>query len=91
MNFHSDNYEYLVVDGSKAMCAGTGTINDMGNYEFMISAIDEKLTTSTDTDMFRIKIWNTTTVIYDNMLGAYDDADPTTEIQGGNIKIHKAK
>ncbi len=27
-------------------------------------------------------------VVYDNELGGADDADPTTEIGGGSIKIH---
>ena len=42
-------------------------------------------------DKFRIKIWDksTDTVVYDNMLGASDTADPATEIGGGSIVIHK--
>jgi hypothetical protein len=62
-----------------------------GNYGFMISAIDEDLTHSTDVDLFRIKIWdkdNGDAIVYDNQIGAEDDADPTTAIGGGNIKIH---
>ena len=57
----------------------------------MLSAIDAKLTPSTDVDLFRIKIWDEDTeeVVYDNLLGADDDADPTTAIGGGNIVIHK--
>ncbi|MFX0185949.1 MAG: hypothetical protein ACFE95_22925 [Candidatus Hodarchaeota archaeon] len=42
--------------------------------------------------MFRIKIWdkdNNDEVIYDNQLGDDDNADPTTEIDGGQIKIHE--
>ena len=60
----------------------------------MVSAIDEKLTPSTDVDLFRIKIWdkdNGDAVVYDNQRGADEDADPTTAIQGGNIVIHKGK
>ena len=73
------------------MYKGNGTINGEGNYGFMISVIDEALTPSTDLDMFRIKIWNKDNndeVIYDNQLGDGDDTDPTTEIGGGQIKIH---
>ena len=58
----------------------------------MITAIDEALTPNTDVDLFRIKIWdkdNDDAVIYDNQLGASDDAYPTTAIGGGNIVIHK--
>jgi hypothetical protein len=82
----------LVIAGHKAIFKGTGTINGEGNYGFQLSAIDEDLTPSTDVDLFRIKIWdkdNNDEVIYDNKLGAEDDSDPTTEIGGGNIKIHK--
>jgi len=91
MNFHSDEYQWLVIAGAKAMYKGTGTINGEGNYGFMISAIDEELTPRTNTDLFRIKIWdkdNNDLMIYDNQLGAEDDSDPTTQIGGGNIKIH---
>ena len=74
------------------MYKGIGTINGAGNYGFMISAIDEDLTPSTDVDLFRIKIWdkdNGDAIVYDNLMGADEDADPTTEIGGGQIKIHK--
>jgi hypothetical protein len=91
LNFHSDAYEWLVVAGPKAMFKGTGTINGAGNYGFMISAIDENLTPSTDVDLFRIKIWDKDdpdAIVYDNQMGDGDDPDLTTAIGGGNIKIH---
>ena len=92
LNFHSDAYEWLVIAGAKAMYKGTGTINGIGNYGFMLSAIDEKLTSSTDVDLFRIKIWdkdNNDVIVYDNKMGEADDIDPTTAIGGGSIVIHK--
>jgi hypothetical protein len=59
----------------------------------MISAIDADLTPSNDdTDTFRIKIWDkndNNAIIYDNQLGDQENADPTTEIAGGQIVIHK--
>lgn len=91
LNFHSDSYDWLVVAGHKAMYKGTGTINGTGNYGFMLSAIDEKLTPSTAVDLFRIKIWDkddADAIIYDNQMNAADDDDPTTAIGGGNIVIH---
>ena len=94
LNFHSDEYQWLVIAGPKAMFKGNGTINGNGNYGFLISAIDEDLTPSTDVDLFRIKIWdkdNNDVVIYDNMIGEEENTDPTTEIGGGNIKIHSGK
>jgi PKD repeat protein len=94
LNFHSSDYDWLVIAGHKAMYKGTGTINGAGNYGFMISAIDEALTPSTGVDMFRIKIWdkdNGDAVVYDNQLGEDEDADPKTEIPGGSIVIHRGK
>jgi len=72
----------------------TSTPNEAGNYGFMLSTIDEKLTPSTDVDLFRIKIWDKDdddTIVYDNQMDAADDADPTTDIGGGSIVIHKGK
>jgi parallel beta-helix repeat protein len=94
LNFHSNNYEWLVVTGAKAMFKGEGTINGDGNFKFMLSAIDEKLTQSADTDLFRIRIWEeddlgNETVIYDNHSSDDIDEDPETEISSGNIVIHK--
>lgn len=91
LNFQSDSYEWMVIAGAKAMYKGTGTINGTDGYGFMLSAIDEELTPSTDVDLFRIKIWDDGGIIYDNKLGADDNADPTTEIGGGQIVIHKGK
>ena len=94
LNFHSDSYDWLVIAGPKAMYKGTGTINGEGNHGFMLTAIDEKLTPSTDVDLFRIKIWdkdNGDAIVYDNQIGEADDADLSTAIQGGSVVIHKAK
>jgi len=92
MNFHSDSYDWLVIAHHKAMYKGVGTVNGQGTYGFMISAIDEALTPSTNVDLFRIKIWdkdNGDVIVYDNKMGADDDADPSTALGGGNIVIHK--
>ena len=92
LNFHSGSYQWLVIAGFKAMYKGTGTINGEGNYGFMLTAIDAKLRTSTDVDLFRIKIWEISSgnVIYDNQ-GGFNFNDPTTEIGGGSIVIHSGK
>lgn len=92
LNFHSSSHDWLVIAGSKAMYKGVGTINGVGNYGFLISAVDQNLTPSTDTDRFRIKIWdrdNDDLVVYDNMMGEEEGANPTTDIGGGNIVVHK--
>ena len=94
VNFHSNTYEWLVIAGHKAMYKGVGTINQAGNFGFMLKAIDEKLTPSTDVDKFNIKIWdkdNGDAVVYDNSLGATDDEPANQEISGGQIVIHTKK
>ena len=93
LNFHSDSYQWLVIAGPKAQFKGDGTINGTGDYGFMLSAVDAALTPSTDVDLFRIKIWDKATdnLVYDNMMGKDEKADPTTAISGGSIVIHKAK
>jgi len=57
----------------------------------MLTAIDGELSDEDGTDKFRIKIWDKASdaIVYDNMLDVEDDEDPTTEIQGGSITIHK--
>ena len=86
----------MVIAGSKVMYKGEGTINGEGDFGFLLSAVDSKLTPSTDVDLFRIKIWDKADynkpVVYDNNLtDESDDADPSTQIEGGNIIIHKEK
>ena len=76
------------------MFKGTGSINGEGEYGFLISGVDANVTSSTDVDLFRIKIWDVAAddaVVYDNMLGADEDADPTTPISSGNIVVHDGK
>jgi PKD repeat protein len=83
LNFHSSSYQWLVVTGSDyARFKGSGTINGMGEYKFMLWAGDD------DPDTFRIRIWTedefgVETDIYDN---GFDQA-----IGGGSIVIHTKK
>ncbi len=79
LNFHSSDYEWLVVTGSDyARFKGTGTINGDGPYKFMLWAGDNAL------DTFRIKIWweegEIENVVYDNGMDQ--------PISGGSIVIH---
>lgn len=85
-NFHSDVYEWLLVNqnGQNAQFKGTGTVNGEGNYGFMLWAGDGKQGGTADT--FSIKIWNMNAgdgVVYDN---GHDQ-----EIGGGQIVIHTDK
>ena len=93
-SFRSGTYEWLVITKHKAMYKGTGTINNAGNYGFQLTAIDAALTPSTSDDLFRIRIWDKDKydlLVYDNQVGENDpNADPTTAIGGGNIKIQSS-
>jgi len=88
LNFHSDEYQWLVINqgGTNAQYKGSGTINgDLAPndeaYKFMIWAKDED---PVHGDTFRIKIWyednDIETIVYDN---GFDQS-----IGGGNITIH---
>ena len=88
LNFHSDTFDWLVINqgGSNAQFKGTGTINGglspQGElYKFMIWASDG------DPDAFRIKIWyeenNVEVTVYDNGI--------EQAISGGSIVVHKGK
>ncbi|GEM_PF-667108 len=98
INFHSSAYDdmRLVIANFKANYTGTGTINGIGNYGFLVSAIDGEIK-GDGLDKFRIKIWdkdNSNKVVYDNnCIDSNDDenADPATTISGGSIVIHSAK
>ena len=95
LNFHSNNYEWLVIAGPKAKYKGTGTINGSGDYGFMLTACDAAVTGScqgSSEDTFRIKIWdknNGDAVVYDNQPGSSDDSNDGTVLGGGNIKVHQ--
>jgi predicted lipoprotein with Yx(FWY)xxD motif len=85
--FKSTAYEWLVVSGARAQYKGSGTINDQGDYRFILTAIDGKL--NGGQDKFRIRIWNNQDggLVYDNQINDPDSADPTTVIGGGQIVI----
>ncbi|HLF95826.1 MAG TPA: PKD domain-containing protein [Methylococcaceae bacterium] len=88
LNFHSTSYQWLVVSGARAQYKGEGTVNGEGGYGFLLSAIDGQVTGGGGMDKFRIKIWNAGGVVYDNQMGAADDAEATTAIHSGSIVVH---
>jgi hypothetical protein len=91
LDFHSEDYEWLVVAGAQAKFKGTGTVNGAGGYGFMLTARDAAINGGGTVDAFRIKIWEAATgeVVYDNQMGDADDAGATTEIFGGSVVIHR--
>jgi hypothetical protein len=91
LNFHSTSYQWLVIAGARAQYKGVGTINGVGSYGFMLTAIDGQISGGGGVDKFRIKIWDlgTGSIVYDNQLGDADDAGLSTALGGGSIVIHK--
>jgi FtsP/CotA-like multicopper oxidase with cupredoxin domain len=92
--FHSGSYEWLVVAGAKAQYRGTGEVNGVGNFGFLLTATDGQVSGGGGVDKFRIKIWDKSAgnaVVYDNVLGASEDIDVAnpTAISSGSIVIHK--
>lgn len=84
LEFASDTYNWLVVNriGTYAQFKGSGRLNGVDGYKFMLWAGDS------EPDTFRIRIWTEDavgmeTVVYDN---GSDQA-----IGGGSIVVHKRK
>ncbi len=93
LNFHSTVYDWLVIAGAKAQFKGSGTINGLGDYQFLLSALDGDIKGGGGLDKFRIKITNKTTgtPVYDNQLGAPDSSTASTVLGGGSVVIHADK
>jgi hypothetical protein len=85
LKFHSTAYTSLSVTGAKAQLKGTGTINNAGSYNFILTVIDGG--NGGAADKFRMKIWGTSGIVYDNQMNAADSANPTQTISGGNITV----
>jgi hypothetical protein len=93
LNFKSTLHESgtLVISGKKATYRGEGTINDVPGFRFTLVALDGDWNGDTKPDEFRIKIWGSSGIIYDNGLGAGDNSDAATILGGGSIVIREAK
>ncbi len=94
LNFASTSYQWLVVSvsGYKAQYKGVGTINGIGGYKFLLTAIDGERQSTPGPDKFRIKITDDSEVaVYDNQRGAIEDSEASTAIGGGSIVIHTPK
>jgi hypothetical protein len=91
LNFHSASYEWLVISGAKAQYKGTGTVNGGAGYNFFITGWDGQATNNAGgVDKIRVRIWNSSGVLYDNQVACTsqaDNADPCTALGGGNIMI----
>ena len=89
--FSSTSYDWLVVNSFRAQYRGSGTVNGVDGYSFLLSAIDGDLKNGGGADLFRIRILDAAgTVVYDNEIKQSENADPTTTLGGGSIQIHKS-
>jgi CSLREA domain-containing protein len=79
VRFASTSLEWLVVTGFKSQVRGTGSVNGLGSYGFLVTAYDGQQPGGGGVDRFRFKLWNRATgaVVYDNVLDptATDDVD----------------
>lgn len=93
LTFSSTSYEWLVVSGAKATYRGLGTVNGTGEYSFQLSAVDGQQPGGGGVDKLRMKIIDRSTgvVLYDNQVGASDDAAASRAISGGSIVIHTGR
>ena len=95
LNFHSSAYDAgsLVVSGYKAQYKGTGDINGVTGYRFVLTAYDGNVSGGGGIDKFRMKIIRVSDnkTVYDNVMGASDDIDSANPMAlgGGSINIQK--
>jgi hypothetical protein len=92
IDFNALNYDYLVIDKTRAQFAGFGKINGVSGYNFIVTVIDGNLPGGDGIDRFRIKIWEKATglIVYDTQPGASDASDPITAVGlSSNIEIKK--
>ena len=92
LNFHSSAYdESLVISGHKAQYRGTGTINGVPGYRFLLTAYDGQVARRRGSGQVPHEDHDGRLVVYDNRMGVSEDldlADPMA-IAGGSIVIHK--
>jgi hypothetical protein len=88
ITFKSKNYDWLVISENSVQFTGTGTVNDTGEYQFVLTAIPEK-PAEKKPGKFRITIWEKPTgkVFYDSDIGNPDSAIPITRVASGTITI----
>lgn len=90
VNFHSDAYRWLVVSGGRAQFTGTGSLDGVPGYTFVLTAADGDLPGGDGQDRLRMRITGPDGVVYDNAPGASGDidaADPQP-LRSGSVVIH---
>jgi hypothetical protein len=85
VSFQSSSYDWLVVTGARAYLRGSGRLNGVDGYAFLLSVVDGDR--AGGADRLRMKIWVRATgdVVYDDQPGAADRSQATAAIGGGSI------
>jgi hypothetical protein len=90
LDFVSTSYDWLVVAGAAARYKGVGSLDGVGGHQFMLTATDGQRPGGGGVDRFRMKITAPGgALVYDNQLGAGEDAAASQVIAGGSIQIHQ--
>jgi hypothetical protein len=91
LRFKSSSYKWLVVssNGALAQYEGSGSVNGVSGYVFRLTLYDAAVT-GVGRDGIRMKITDSSRVVYDDKAGNNDDdiLANTQPISGGNIVIH---
>lgn len=72
--FESETYNWLVVAGTRAQFKGTGAVNGVSGYSFLLTLTDGQINGGGGADKFRVKVWYASGVIYvehDRLLGGH--------------------
>lgn len=90
-DFVTTSLSWMTINGSTLQLSGQGTIDNTGNYGFLLTGLDGKLDGKKLPDKARIKIWNRATgaIIYDSQMNSPDNAAPAIVLGGGNVNIKK--
>ena len=84
INFVSNAYEWVVINGTKATLKATGALNGTSGYTVLVSAIDS----GNQGGLIRYQIKDASgNVVYDTQPGAADTADPVTSVSKGKIRV----
>jgi hypothetical protein len=89
LSLTSQSYQWMVVSKPYVWLRGSGTVNNVSGYEFLIAAVDGQLTGGGGSDKFRIRIWRKSDgqVVYDNLPGGGLNSVATTVTSNGDIAI----
>jgi hypothetical protein len=83
--FDATEIGYLLIFGDWGIVTGTGTTDGEGEYQFLISVLDQSEQGGVDT--FRVILWGDDGIVFDTQPGDDFAALPTTQPTDGDIKV----